>query len=186
MARVTVPDPVPPLIAEASDPTTPPERLAALFPLVMKHNQHDLAQEFVNALLGNPNLPIHMLRNALLAPPIHPFSVAAWHNPTVTMLLLMEPLPEYAVAACRLLHWAHGGRTLPDDVRDQPGPLSARVAMIAHESLPAGRAPAPPSAQAPAASSPPVDEAHTLARLMARLFRLPWPERTAHSMSRSR
>lgn len=93
------------LLREASDPTTPSERLRELW------GYASIGHELPDALARNPSLPLDVLRGELL----EERSPAAWHNPAVPVLLLSEPRPEYAKAARRALGnvaFAHGGQRI--------------------------------------------------------------------------
>ena len=166
------------LLGEASDPTTSPERLAELMdwsrPTPGAADDRPRRTEVSEAVLSNPAVPLVLLRWHLRAPVPDRNTLAAWHNPAVALLLLSEPLPAYEEAACRLLRWVQGGRTMPS-ARWGPerGTLASRIAPWAEgreahvlwEVTP-GRLTAEQR-----------DEARRVAARLAALFGLPWPGR---------
>lgn len=109
-------------LAEAIDPTTPGERLLALW------KESGDEGEVFDALMHNPALPPRLLARMLTSG-----SMAAWFNPTVPLVLLVDPSPDYERAACRLLALAtarEGIRakgTLAKRVRDWSARLPSRA-----------------------------------------------------------
>jgi hypothetical protein len=147
------------LLREASDPTTPGERLRAL---LMTAHGRPLPEALVmwSAAYRNPNLPLTRLRQALLTPDLHRVSdtlLAAWHNPSTRLLLLQEPLPAFAAAAHRALRRLGDieGHSGPGRADDLPRTVSAWAAFPACPGAPAAR---------------------QFARHLADLFDLPWPD----------
>ena len=98
-------------VREASDPTTPGERLRVIHDTSLREI-HALggtgnrrgslylreARERMRAVLRNPALPTDLLGQALLR-----FELAAWYNPQTPRLLESEPCAGYHEAARRLL-----------------------------------------------------------------------------------
>lgn len=89
------------LLREASDPTTPPERLRFLC-------RHESVRRATAATaLRNPSVPLDVLREALVDSEVLDGRLAerlaAWHNPSVPLLLMGEPRPEYREGARLLL-----------------------------------------------------------------------------------
>jgi hypothetical protein len=117
------------LLREASDPTTPGERLRELW-------WWDGAEEpepYAPALARNPSLPLDILRRQL-----RHGNPDAWRNPVVPALLMAEPLPVYREAAEKLLKsispWTVRGMPLPDLVAwwaEFPRPTTDRGRALA-------------------------------------------------------
>lgn len=84
-------------LREAGDPRTPPGRLRTIHRTAMGR--------VYSAVIGNPSLPLELLRQELLAEDSE-VAQAAWHNPSVPVLLESEPRAPYEEAAYReLLRW---------------------------------------------------------------------------------
>ncbi|RYE93526.1 MAG: hypothetical protein EOO75_04170 [Myxococcales bacterium] len=101
-------------------------------------------EEVSRAVMTNPNLPLSLLRAFVTSG-----FETAWRNPSVPLLLLTDPSPEYEVAARRLLALAS-----LEEGKYVRGNLAQLVAQWA---------PGPPG------------RARRLARQFALLFGLPWP-----------
>lgn len=148
------------LLREASDPTTPGERLRKLA---------QLDGPAGHAALCNPNLPTDLLQEWLRWNDIEAeepsrflsYDQAAWRNPAVPLLLLREPLPGYQNGALRVLAGLTrcGGLSLDEES------LEAAVHDWAHQL--SQDMIGPLRAQQL--------EACAFARHLAGLFSLPWP-----------
>lgn len=95
------------LLREAGDPTTLPERLRATLSDAIGRYASQARKDpallgQIRTLVRNPALPLPVLGQVLLWP-TKPYSVDAWHNPSVPLLLLTEPRAEYARAAAALV-----------------------------------------------------------------------------------
>jgi hypothetical protein len=142
-------------LREASDPTTPGERLRVLVMSAHSARLRDLA-------LGNPSLPIEVLREHLVQRPpgydISPY-LHAWCNPSTPLVMLAYPAREYRDSARWLLRYH--ARDLKAAPR-KGWPSSGFDADIA------AWAATPPRGIAQA-------RLRRLARHLAGLFSLPWP-----------
>ncbi len=104
-------------LREASDPTTPGERLVvilddatgeagrrdSLHEAPRRHGMPPELQPLRVAVLRNPALPLTVLRAVLRQERTPQMALDAWHNPVVPLLLQSEPTPDYHEAARRLL-----------------------------------------------------------------------------------
>ena len=142
-------------LREAGDPTTPGERLRGLVANSPSAQVHAL-------VLGNPSLPLEVLRDHLmqrpasydLSPHLH-----AWGNPAVPLAMLVYPAREYRDNARWLLRYhARDLKAAPRKGWPSSG-LDADVAAWAAT---------PPRGMAQA-------RVRRFARHLAGLFSLPWP-----------
>ncbi|RYE84095.1 MAG: hypothetical protein EOO75_18540 [Myxococcales bacterium] len=91
-------------LREAGDPTTASERLGEL----LRRGRQGGEAALLAALVRNPSLPLDALGDALRSTR-EPWCPAAWHNPSVPLLLLATPSPAYVEAALgALLHVERG------------------------------------------------------------------------------
>ena len=159
------------LLREAGDPTTPGERLVQIVRGEVWANRPagvegwTLIEQTSCAALGNPSLPLAVLGRSLLETRGRS-ALAAWHNPSVMLLLLSEPRPEYRLAAHRLLTLETRQARMVFRSR-----LAETLAGLVHLWALVPRAMA--SGRLTGASL----QCHALARHLAGLFGLPWPER---------
>ncbi len=164
-------DPNDELLREASDPTTPGERLAQIVSGEVWANRPagvegwSKIEQTSCAALGNPALPVAVLGRSLLEARGRS-ALAAWHNPSVVLLLMMEPRPEYRLAAHRLLALETRQARMVFRSR-QSETLAGRVHLWALV----------PRAMASGRLTGPSLQCHALARHLAGLFGLPWPDR---------
>lgn len=112
----------------AGDPATPSDKLHALLQMLddplfisatflVDNISHEYTKwrtvtvaEVVVRSLRNPSLPLPFLKETLLDVKNMNSAWAAWHNPSVQILMLTDPGPEYAVAACAVFTWLQWGR----------------------------------------------------------------------------
>ncbi|RYZ17323.1 MAG: hypothetical protein EOO70_02260 [Myxococcaceae bacterium] len=143
---------------EAGDLTTPGERLRELF----SGRQPTSVR---TAAIGNPGIPVDLLALVLSvemgAYADMPSYLVAWHNPTAALALMAHPHPRHRAAALKTL------LLVEDRYQALPGLQRARtledaVATWASYPITSARA----------------EHAHIrdLARHLAGLFSLPWPE----------
>jgi hypothetical protein len=150
-------------LLEASDPTTPGERLRAMLDErggANRPNNRETALErriIQDAVLMNPSLPLDVLRVTMLASGIS-WQEKAWRNPAALSLLLTDPRPEYRRAAARMLEPT--GSTPRSTLDELVEYWAGRAARRAPRSV-------PPSKE---------DRWCDLARHLAGLFSLPWPD----------
>jgi hypothetical protein len=92
------------LLREASDPTTPGERLRDLAAMQVggRPGLHPRWAHVQRAAAVNPAIPVDWLRG-VLASTSHPLAPVAWFNPIVPLLLQAHPSPDYWDAAFGLL-----------------------------------------------------------------------------------
>ncbi len=118
-------------LTEAADPSTAPARLRQIAGLApwrdrtLAVHAEATARRVHDAVMRNPSLPLDSLRATLLdrETPLR-WTLGAWHNPAVPLLLLSEPDAGYLDAALRALLWHEqraglrpsGTETLVDEV----------------------------------------------------------------------
>lgn len=141
---------------EASDPMTPGERLRELSshrpgaPWEQPTPETTQAMAVREAALANPSLPLDRLHLALLnAVP------AAWQNPAVPLLLLRQPGQELVVAAIEALLRPKRHRAGRETTEETLATLARHVDYQRRRGGPPKK---------------------LLARRLAGLFGLPWPE----------
>lgn len=169
------------LLREASDPATPPERLADLY----LHWGGLPLGDPRRALLGsavrrNPNLPASCLRDIWRKVGVQSeFEVQAalWYNPALPLLMLAEPDRQWEHGACWFLRWVqHGRQRLSARQGRERLTLSERIAPWAAGPLFDDEDWEGWDLTPDRLTLAQREDIHSLCGHLARLFSLPWPD----------